>query len=102
MVFTINPLRNVRDEVQMVLDFGFSLLHLVAILPSFHPLFFVLLFGPSHIRPVLPRNFFQLLFLKLTDLILVVVNALAYLLLVLLDHPLVRHKSILFKPVTDS
>lgn len=102
MVLTIDSLSYVRDQVQVVLYLSFTLLELIAIFTSLHPILLNGLLSASNLRPVFPRDFLKLLFLELLDLILVVVNVLMNLLLEFECHALIGLKCIFFKTVTDS
>lgn len=102
MVFTVDPLRDIRDEVEVMLDFGFTLFELIAVLTSFHSLFFDRLFGASDFRSILASDFFELLFLQLGHLIFIIVNIFMDLLLIFNSHALVGIECIFFKAVTDS
>ncbi len=101
MVFAVNPLRNIGDQVKMMLNLRFSLLQLVPVFPSFHSLLLILLLSPGHVGPVLASDLFKLFFLKLPYFVLVVVDALMNVLLILLYHAFVGLQSVFFKPVTD-
>lgn len=102
MVLTIDSLSYVRDQVQVVLNLSFTLLELIAIFTSLHPILLNELLCASNLRPVFPRDFLKLLFLELLDLILVVVDVLMNFLLELECHALIGLKCIFLKTVTDS
>ena len=49
VILTVNPLRNVGDQVKVVLDLRLLLLVLIAVFPSFHAFLLNMLFSPGHL-----------------------------------------------------
>lgn len=89
MVLTVDSLRDVGDQVKVVLDLGFLLLVLIAVFPSFHAFLLDYLLGPGHLRSVLSFDLFQLLLFQLLYLPVVFVDIVQDLLLVFEHHSFV-------------